>query len=115
VTGDIYSEAWTYEVHGDISYLKADQVTTRGENKIIFSCSLDNVKNHVPIMMILSELPHRERIVREWENIILFINDTRSPVATKDVFYPPQLTGDSYLSWAVVAWKKAHKFAASIL
>ena len=92
VTGDIYSEAWAYEVHGDISYLKADQVTWRGENKIIFGCPPNDMKKHMPIMMIFSELPDRESIARQAKNVILIINGKNAP---------PKLAGDSHLQWTI--------------
>ena len=51
VTGDIYSETWSFEVIDVGSYLKADQVTVRGENKLLFVCEKYN-GGVMPVMMV---------------------------------------------------------------
>ena len=61
VTGDIYSENWSFEVHGNVSYLKADQVTWRGENKLLFGCVKGN-KSPLPFVQILSRRATGPRI-----------------------------------------------------
>ena len=56
VTDDIYSEEWSYELVEGQPYLKGDQVSRRGENKLIFACER-NGSRLVPVLFALSELP----------------------------------------------------------
>jgi len=96
VTGDIYSESWTFEVHDGGSYLKADQITWRGENKIIFICDRGR-----PFMMTLSQLPDRDGVIRATKNIEVSINEQPFNVAPKDVARQPSISGDAYIAWTI--------------
>ena len=97
VTGDIYSENWSFEIHGDVAYLKADQVTWRGQNKLIFSCP----PGSPPTILTLSELPDRESIVREAGTAILVINDQPFTVPRSRRDRQPTMENGRYLSWSV--------------
>ena len=96
VTGDIYSEEWSFEVHSYGSYLKADQITWRGENKILFGCNSNRL-----FMMVLSELPDREATIREAKNIVISINGQWVPVPASDIVGSPSPSGRSYIAWTI--------------
>jgi hypothetical protein len=74
VTGDIYSEAWSFEVIDVGSYLKADQITERGENKLLFVCEKYN-GGVVPVIMAMSELPDRDNVIQNSHGLQLFLDD----------------------------------------
>ena len=98
VTNGIYSESWEFELIGQRSYLRADQVTSRGENKLLFFCQADNGQPKLSILA-MSELPDREEISRDARFIILFIDG-------KEIKFPlgeSKLTrdGGKYLSWPI--------------
>jgi hypothetical protein len=96
VTGDIYSEDWSFEVHGALSYLKADQITWRGESKLIFTCD-----QGIPGILTLSELSDREAIIRESTTPILIINDQSFTVPRTFHDQPPTLANGRYVSWSI--------------
>ena len=100
VTGDVLSEEWSFEVRGTISYLKADQKTWRGENKLIFACLTSNRGREVN-MMTLSELPQREAVIAEAKTPVLFIDDNTSVLQPGSFTNDPKLEGDSYISWSI--------------
>lgn len=98
VTNDVFSESWTFEVNGRQAYLKADQVSYRGENKLLFICGAH--PNETPaILMAMSELPDREEIIRDARQLILFVDK-------KDVSFPigpdkPEMQGGKYVAWII--------------
>jgi hypothetical protein len=96
VTNDLYKEEWTFEVRNGRSYLKADQITWRGENKFLFICD-----GHKTFMMTLTQLPDRDTVIREAKNIIVMINEQSFPVASGDVAQRPSPSGDSYVKWTI--------------
>ena len=96
VTGDVYSEEWSFEVHGPYSYLKADQITWRGENKLLFGCP-DERGRKTLIMMTLSELPDRDDVIRENKNIFVVIDDQVSFIGLSEVQSALVLAGETML------------------
>ena len=117
VTGDIYSEEWSYEIRGDLSYLKAEQITWRGTNKLLFICVPSNKaknKKRQPVLMTLSELPEREKIIASAKMLILIVDGKSIPLSPRIVKEAPKLSGDLYIEWAILLTPKliaALKFA----
>jgi hypothetical protein len=101
VTGDTYSEEWSFEINGDTPYLKAHQISWRGQSKLIFVCPPSTTKR-VPLLMTLSELPDRETIIREAKSIILIIDGRSIPVSSENVAETPELSDDTYVRWTTV-------------
>ena len=100
VTDDIYSEAWSFEIVEGQPYLKGDQVSRRGENKLIFVCERNN-SHLVPVLFAMSELPDHNSILRSAQGIILFLDDTTLNLQPSLVNEQPRPTGGLWLSWAI--------------
>ena len=90
VTADIYSEEWGFEVHGPLSYLKADQITWRGENKLIFGCAPVDARP-TTIVTVLSELSARQSVVNGSQHVLLFVDEQVFPVPPNLVVGQPRL------------------------
>jgi hypothetical protein len=100
VTRDIYSEDWGFEVHGPLSYLKADQITSRGENKLIFGCAPVDGRL-TTLVTVLSELRGRQSVVDSAQNVLLFIDEQVLPVPANLVAGQPRLEGTKYIGWSI--------------
>lgn len=99
VTGDVYSEEWSYEIENDGAYLKADQMTWRGRNKLLFVCPQGEQK--VPLLMTISELPDRDEIIKSTKTVILIIDGKPLPVMPEAVIQTPEANGDSNIRWTI--------------
>ena len=95
VTGDVFSERWTFEMKDDVSYLKGTQLTSRGRNKVILT-GPPGKNGRSPCMTFLSQLPSREEVIRRTKRVILFIDDVASPVPPARVA-GPHLQGGDYI------------------
>ena len=100
VTGDIYSEEWGFEVHGPLSYLKADQIAWRGENKLIFGCAPVDGRP-TTLVTVLSELPARQSVIHSSQNVLLFVDEQVLPVPPNLVVGQPRLEGTKYIGWSI--------------
>lgn len=99
VTGDVYSEEWSFEIQDNAAYLKADQVTWRGRNKLLFVCPPGERK--VPLLMTISELPDRDEIIKSTKTVLLILDGKPLPVAAEAVIQAPEANGDRNIRWTI--------------
>lgn len=115
VTGDVYSEEWSFEAQDNAAYLKADQITWRGRNKLLFVCPPGERK--VPLLMTISELPDRDEIIKSTKTVLLILDGRPLPVAAEAVIQAPEVNGESNIRWAIALspqFIKLLKMAGSI-
>jgi hypothetical protein len=116
VTDDVFSEGWSFEIAMGQPYLKGDQITRRGENKLLFYCSNENAGKKL-LLMAMSELPDREKIIDANKLIILFLDGVPFEMPNSLVYERPKLTG-KYGSnghyWLLQTWKRSLKARAKL-
>jgi hypothetical protein len=115
VTGDVYSEEWSYEMQDNAAYLKADQITWRGRNKLLFVCPPGEQK--VPLLMTISELPDRDEIIKSTKTVLLILDGKPLPVVPEAVIQAPEANGEANIRWTIALspqFIKLLKLAGSI-
>ncbi len=95
VTGDVYSESWSFQMTAGTAYLKGEQVTYRGENKLILYCSPESNLTAV----VLSEIPYAQSVIDSHLGVVVFVDGTDILIPDKSVTQRPKITG------AFVAWE----------
>ena len=101
VTDDVFSEGWSFEIAMGQPYLKGDQITRRGENKLLFYCSNDNAGKKL-ILTALSELPDREKAIDGDKLIILFLDGVGFEMPNDLIYERPKLTGQIWIEWSLL-------------
>jgi len=102
VTDDIFSENWIFEIIDGNTYLKADQITWRGRNKLLFICAPYH-NSRVPALMAMTNtaFPAREVVIAEAKKILIFLDGKSISMPSKTIAEAPRLSGDSFIRWMV--------------
>jgi hypothetical protein len=101
VTDDVFSEGWSFEIAMGQPYLKGDQITRRGENKLLFYCSNDNAGKKL-LLTAMSELPDREKAIDGNKLIILFLDGVGFEMPNDLIYERPKLTGQIWIEWSLL-------------
>ena len=79
--------------------MKREQITWRGENKLLFACPPAQKKQ--PFLIFLFELADRNDIMRETKSVLLFLDGKPQVLPNNLVAQKPRPEGQSYISWAI--------------
>ena len=92
---EIIGEQWINKKANNIPYLLADQETSRGHNKIVFSC----FKKHDLFVTAFSRLSDGKSVVNAWQHVLLVIDGKTMVIPTWAMMGAPEMSGE-YVTWA---------------
>jgi hypothetical protein len=99
VTDDIFSESWSFESVMGRAYLKGDQITRRGENKLLFLCDSDGAGQKL-LLTAMSELSGRQQIIDSYKVILLFLDGIPIEMPVNLIYDRPKLSGKLWIEWS---------------
>ena len=99
VTDDVFSESWSFESVMGRAYLKGDQMTRRGENKLLFLCDSDGTGQKL-LLTAMSELSGRQKIIDSYKVILLFLDGIPIEMPVSLIYDRPKLSGKLWIEWS---------------